>query len=162
MTTKPTYAKTVMLFLQRISLKKPGTFFDVGAHIGTYALRVAKMLPNTKVLAIEPSPLSAWLLRKSIECNGLDNVKVIPRAAYSVDGMVINLYFSDFSTGNTIYERHPKRSEIRLTKSIKVQTITLDNLAETNKLTRPIFLKINAEGAEWEILNGAKKANSCC
>jgi FkbM family methyltransferase len=154
----PVYDKSWAAFiLSRVNKLKPNTFIDVGAHLGTFALRVGKMLPNSTIIAIEPTPITAYLLNRAVADNGLNNVKILNKAAFSSSENEVELYFSDYSTGNTIYDKHPKRPDVRLTKYVKIKTITLDDLIRYYKVGKPIVLKINAEGAEWDIINGAEK-----
>lgn len=148
--------------LDSVNKLKPNTFIDVGAHLGTFALRVGKMLPSTTVIAIEPTPVIAHLLDKAVAYNKLKNVKVINKAAYSSSGNEVKLYFSEHSTGNTIYNVHPKRPGVMLTKYVKVQTIALDDIIRDYEVRKPIVLKIDAEGAEWDILLGAYKLLQEC
>jgi tRNA G37 N-methylase Trm5 len=49
-------------------------FVDVGAHIGTFAIRVARKLGHRgKLLAIEGAPETHALLERNIGANGLDH-----------------------------------------------------------------------------------------
>jgi len=159
----PVYDKTWAAFiLSRVNKLKPNTFIDVGAHLGTFALRVGKMLPNSTIIAIEPTPVTAYLLNRAVADNGLNNVKVLNKAAFSSSENEVELYFSDYSTGNTIYDKHPKRPDVRLTKYVKIKTITLDDVIRDCKVGKPIVLKIDAEGAEWDIITGAEKLLQEC
>jgi len=124
----PVYDKTWAAFvLSRVNKLKPNIFIDVGAHLGTFALRVGKMLPNSTIIAIEPTPVTAYLLNRAVADNGLNNVKVLNKAAFSSS-----------------------------------ETITLDDVIRNYKVGKPIVLKIDAEGAEWDILTGAEKLLQEC
>jgi FkbM family methyltransferase len=58
-----------------------GTFLDVGAHVGHYALRAA-LIPGVRVIAVEPNPDTARRLRENIAVNELANVAVVEIAAW--------------------------------------------------------------------------------
>jgi FkbM family methyltransferase len=161
--TSPVYDKQWAAFvLNSVNKLIPNTFIDVGAHLGTFALRVGRMLPSTIVIAVEPSPSTTYLLEKAVADNGLSNVKVLNKAAYSYSGNRVKLHFSEHSTGNTICNTHPKKPKATLAKYVEVQTIALDDIIRDYKVRKPIVLKIDAEGAEWDILIGAEKLLQEC
>ena len=54
-----------------------GTFLDIGAHTGIYALLVATLSPETRVLAFEPEPRIFPALVANLELNGFANVSAL-------------------------------------------------------------------------------------
>ncbi|GGT05765.1 FkbM family methyltransferase [Nonomuraea spiralis] len=64
------------------SFAAPGSaFLDVGAHVGHYALRMARDF--TKVIAIEPNPVALHGLSLNLRLNDVGNVDVHPVAAHA-------------------------------------------------------------------------------
>lgn len=61
-------------------LPNGGVFLDVGAHVGTHSLALA--LKASRVVAVEPNPNTADMLRANIALNGLANVEVVQVAAW--------------------------------------------------------------------------------
>jgi FkbM family methyltransferase len=128
---------------------KSGVFIDVGAHVGRYSIRLGKM-HNVRVLAIEPERRNFEMLERNIALNKLTNVFAVNVGAYSASGM-IPFYLNDHGEGTH-----------SLVKPTKLQTMipveTLDNLIEQLSLEDEVKkIKIDAEGAEVEILKGAKR-----
>jgi hypothetical protein len=94
--------------------------------------------------------------------NGLNNVKVLNKAAYSSGRSQAELCCPDDSTGDAINDRYPKRPEVELTGYIKIKTITLGDVIHNYEGHKPIFSKIDADCDEWDILTSAKKILQGC
>jgi len=122
---------------------------DVGAHAGMFTVKVAKSVGNRgSVIAIEPEPRNLALLRYNIERHSLTNVKVISKAVHS-KRTTVNLYLQTLSVHHSLFYRSGDY--------IEVEADSLDNIVSKLGLDRVDFVKIDTEGAELEILRGAKK-----
>ena len=128
-----------------------GVFIDVGAHIGRYSIRLGKNA-NIKVIAIEPEKNNFLLLKKNIYLNNLTNITAINKGVYSSPGN-IPFYLADSGEGtHSVFMQTDKLTET----SIPVDT--LDNMVDKLNLHDRISkVKIDVEGAELEVLKGAKK-----
>ena len=133
--------------------RRDEVFIDVGAHIGKYALRGAKIVGNGgMVLAVEPAPINYQTLVRNIELNKLRNVIPINLAAWNVD---TNL---KFFVGETT-ARHSIKANVGL-GYFEVEARALDHvLSGYNKID---WIKIDVEGAEYETLCGLEQVISKC
>jgi FkbM family methyltransferase len=127
---------------------------DVGAHAGHYTLISSKRVgQNGKVIAIEADPTNFEILNRNIQLNGLTNVIPLNYAAYSKQTK-LKLYLpveeSGFSIYNTIMVNRAKPEE----KFIEVNANTLDYLLQQNGIRYANWIKIDVEGAEFEVLKG--------
>lgn len=126
------------------SLKSRDCVVDVGAHIGLYAIAMAKRLgPHGKVYACEPDTSNRKLLREHIRLNGLGRrIVCLPVAVGSFDGL------TEFA------ENSNSESHIALAgeRTSEVVCMRLDTLFRT---TRVDILKIDVEGFEEHVLRGA-------
>jgi FkbM family methyltransferase len=70
------------------SLVRPGDHaLDVGANVGLYSLFLSRAVgPAGRVVAVEPDPETAELLRENLAVNGCDNVTVLGCALAAQDG----------------------------------------------------------------------------
>ena len=123
--------------------KPIGTVVDIGAHVGMFTVKASFTAKN--VIAFEPSPETFRLLESN--CNGIPNVRLIQKALWSKAGTT-RLYLQ----GNTICNS----LVCRRADFVDVETVTLDSIID-----KADFIKIDAEGAELEILKGAEKVLSC-
>ena len=136
---------------------------DVGANVGFYTILFSKIISGTrKVLAIEPTPLASEYLRKNIDRNGCaGSVVVFEGVASSKRGdCLINVVsgMEEFSSIGKIV--HPSVA-LEHAVSITVKGDTIDNLVSDFGL-EPGFIKIDVEGAEYSVLNGANDTIRRC
>ncbi len=120
-----------------------GALIDVGAFIGTFALRHRKQF--SKIIAIEASRANFEQLVHNVEINGaVSQVTVIQAAASSKAGEVA-LYLSSEDTHSTI-----GAGAMEL-----VQAVTLDAVWRAAGMPKVDLIKIDVEGAEIAVLEGA-------
>lgn len=128
---------------------------DVGANVGFYTVMAAKHTTR-KVLAIEPTPNALKLLRENIDRNGVGpRVAVFEGAASNVAGeLTINTPVGKEEYSSLVSVVHAgAQSETML--QIQVKTKTLDQIIQLHHLD-PGFVKIDVEGAEHLVFEGAK------
>ncbi len=129
--------------------KKDDIFLDVGAHIGKYALQVAKLVgDNGYVVAIEADSMNYVSLKKNIEYNMARNIFAFNLAAWDCD-TTLKLFLSDSSLA------HSAKTDFKH-GSIEIKARALDNLLQEIGIDRVDWVKINVEGAELETLKGLK------
>jgi FkbM family methyltransferase len=121
-----------------------GTVIDIGAHKGLVSCYIAKQYPNVKVLAYEPVKENFAALLENIKRNGLTNIKAHNKAV-TEDGRKVNIFTDPIgnSGGSTLYGDG---------NSQEVESVTLAQIFKSNKIDRLALLKIDCEGAEFEIL----------
>jgi FkbM family methyltransferase len=127
------------------------TVIDVGAHVGIYSLLAsAKVGPNGKVIAIEPSPANACLLRQHLSFNQSRNVEVIEAAVADKPGQVTFNYRRNATDPGSFANSMAYNIS---GESANVQVRTLDDVCSN---LSPAVIKIDVEGAELLALRGAK------
>jgi FkbM family methyltransferase len=128
-------------------VKPKGIIVDCGAHIGLFTLRCLKSLNAAFVIAIEPNPSNARLLRMNLLINGMDRFLLIEAAAGSSNDE-IKLFLDNLSSRSSVVRE--------TAKYIRVKQVKLDDVIPA--LTQRIdFIKIDVEDAELEVLKGASK-----
>jgi FkbM family methyltransferase len=129
---------------------KGGNIIDIGAHIGTFTLALSALCKIQNGIAIKPSPKNFALLKKNLTINGLTNCHCEQAACYSSSGEMD--FYED--TKNTALGSLRAGGTRR--NSIKIKVKTIDNLVP--KTWKSIaLLKVDAEGADLDVLSGAKK-----
>lgn len=135
-----------------ISHVRPGMCtFDIGAHLGYYSLLLAKCVgPGGRVVSFEAAPGNFSTLKKNILINNLDQIDLINMAVFSRPGMIgMSVSPTDTGSGDWSINRQLNAG------SIQVQTISLDQFCEAHRVS-PDFLKIDVEGAEYDVLVGGR------
>lgn len=123
---------------------------DIGAHVGFYALYVSQINRHAKIFSFEPVSENYNLLKENIAKNSLDNVKAFNLAVGGQIGEGRIFCFRDQSA-HSIY----KKSE----KSEVVNCTTLDDIIKDNDIQKISVLKLDCEGAEYDILNKASDSS---
>ena len=140
---------------------KPGQgFYDIGGFVGWYAIAAAQSVgPQGQVVTFEPVPETAKLLRRHLELNrGVDRVRVIEAACSSAFGFasmpVWPINSTTWASGNALFNVLPQTD--MQPDHIPVSLIRLDDFwAAGGPL--PNAIKIDVEGAELWVLEGAQK-----
>ena len=131
--------------------------YDLGASIGYLSLLMARKAKS--VYAFEPAPHAAEEIRKHAAANSFHHITVVPAPVSDCPRPVV-FSLTDAAYGSRIVESDSPWPTLKLT------TITLDDFAAANPL--PDFLKIDVEGEEARVLQGArsilrsKKPILCC
>ncbi|MBI3182683.1 MAG: FkbM family methyltransferase [Myxococcales bacterium] len=135
---------------------RPGmTVLDVGAHHGLYTLLAATMVgPGGRVIAFEPSPRELEHLQAHVRLNRLENVS-LERLALGEGERSSDFYVCQGRETGCNSMRRPNVPD-RLER-IEVQVQSLDCYLERAGVTRVDWVKLDVEGAELEVLRGAKR-----
>lgn len=133
---------------------KPGdTVLDIGGHIGLFAVVTAKLVgPGGKVFSFEPTPFTRSVLQEVVdlnECSGIVEVR-----AEAVSSKCGNAIF--FDTGVTISNANSLVKTSDDCAEIRAALVSVDEFAAERDL-KIDCLKIDVEGAEVEVLRGARK-----
>lgn len=134
-------------------LREGDVCIDVGAHEGRHLFPMVEcIVPTGRALAFEPIPRLAQGLTTKISEAGFDGfVSVNQMALSNTEGETTFMVAEDAPGYSGILQRHYD-VPTRVTE-INVIMSRLDTLASS--FDRLDYLKIDAEGAEWHILQGA-------
>lgn len=133
---------------------KPGmTFIDVGANKGDFSLIAAKIVGDKgRVLSFEPEPNNFNWLKKSKELNKYKNINQFEMALANTNGNT-QFYLSEKSGWHTLIPSLPNRS----VRTININKRTLDSIIEKSDQKIVNMMKIDVEGAELEVIQGARQ-----
>lgn len=125
---------------------------DIGAYIGLYTFAVAALAPQGKVVAFEPDPRSAKRFAAALERTSWKHVELCPQAVGA----------NETATTLTL-GAYPPQSSLQgaatpqATEQHRVQQTTLDSYCTRAGLRRVDVIKIDTEGAELNVLRGARE-----
>jgi FkbM family methyltransferase len=135
-------------------------FFDVGANIGLYSVYAAVRHPRLRVVAFEPEYANLHLLRDNIVWNGLGG-RIEPYAlALSDRSGLSRLHLQDLTPGAALHsesaDARPRTdSGHRVVWWEGICVMRLDDFCAERAL-RPHAIKIDVDGAERRVLEGAR------
>lgn len=136
---------------------KPGdVLFDVGANVGAYSLVAAKFFKGAvKVFAFEPSFLNFVQLNKNIAVNDCAKEITPLQIALSNQKGLIEFQFSSLLTGAALHSLKNVSDLKNSSYQQKVVAYRLDDLIKEFHLPVPNFMKLDVDGGEETILQGA-------
>lgn len=140
----------------RFALSPGDTFVDCGANVGAHACVLAEHVGRKgRVVAIEPVPELADRLARNCELNRLRNVTILRKAAAAEVGR--RRFFAPGEAvenqGQGSFYAHEQSSW----RPIEVETEPLDDILARLRVKRVRAIKIDVEGAEFEVLRGATR-----
>ncbi len=124
--------------------------WDVGANVGVYSCLFAQKFPGAKVVAFEPQPEVASLLRRNVELNGAENVSVMEVALsdrFGEGGMGSSGSELPVNTGATFL----------VDEGEGVDVFRGDDLLRCRRAPCPSVVKMDIEGLEVRALNGMRR-----
>ena len=147
--------------IERFLPKQGDIVVDIGAHMGRYTIIGSKRVgAQGKVVAIEAHPSNFEMLNRNIKLNQLTNVIPLNYAVFSKETK-IKLYLPDEESGytmhhsimsNYVFTKYKDKTE---DKFVEVSANTLDYFLQLEGITYVNWIKIDVEGAEFEVLKGA-------
>lgn len=123
---------------------------DVGANVGVYTLTLARKC--AEVHAFEPHPDVRYRLTENVRLNNLENVLISPYALSDTEGEAVLYSAAHANQGQASLEQ---RDDLVTPNRCRLQT--LDNYVTEVGLTRLDLVKVDVEGAEFDVLRGGAK-----
>ena len=117
---------------------------DVGAHIGLFSLLVSQFCRTGKIFSFEPIRDNFDLFVSNLELNHIQNVFPF-NVGVSKNSGGLNLFLNDDQSAHSIF---PNGS-----KSIAVDSISLQKIFDEKKISLCKLLKLDCEGAEYDIID---------
>ena len=142
----------------RTVLPEGGVALDVGANVGWHTLLMARLVgEGGRVLAAEANPSVRKRLEDNLKLNRFRQVEIIPYAIANAEGTV-EFYGPDADdpdsgNGHVVADAATGRGEI-----IRVETRRLDVILPATQIERLDLIKIDVEGFEWPVLQGAEQS----
>lgn len=134
-----------------LKARQPGVLWDVGANDGTHTYPFAAH--GFECLCFEPQPTCAEYILEVAKLNGFEHIAVIPCAVTERDDVEYQFYVSESTWYSSLSKRNVERFEPA--HETVVKSVTLDSVAQKRGL-RPTMIKIDVEGAEWSVIQGAR------
>ena len=126
------------------------TVCDIGGGIGDFTIFVASLNPQNVVYSFEPTPDSFKVLQENLKLNQIENAQAFPQAIWSEDGQIV-IDTTVGEPGQFTSKEIGANKQVDSGKVI-VPSITLAQAFEATGIALCNLLKIDCEGAEYEIL----------
>jgi len=134
---------------------KPGMhIIDIGAHLGLFSVCSSQLAGSDgKIICLEPTPGTYEVLKKTLALNKCDNVIPLQQAVGAVKGETVFFVSSTAACNSNSLVANVSEGN---TEKYNVNITTIDDIVNTYQLN-PGLIKIDAEGAELDVLKGGIK-----
>jgi FkbM family methyltransferase len=129
-------------------------FVDCGANIGWYSVLAGAL--GAKVVAFEPMPANAALLRANFDRNEFANGAFIQERALGDRPGTGELHLSETNQGDHRLHVGKVSDSAKQRRTVSVEIIRLGDFWNQTKLMRPHIIKIDTQGSEAAILRGSR------
>ena len=125
------------------SINNDDVIIDVGAHIGLFALFASQFCKNGKIFCYEPIKENYKILIENIEMNQIQNI--FPNnLAVTKETSRVKIFLNDDQSGHSMF--------IQNKNFVEVDSKSLSDIFIDNGIKECDFLKLDCEGAEYEII----------
>lgn len=141
------------LYSEINNIFNPSLVLDIGANYGITGVNFAKKFPNSHVILIEPDKKLGSYINKNLNQNNLTNFSIIGAMCGDINTDKHDFFLNpNSSQDNRVKAPNPSWQKC-ITSSISLDTILLT----TEHDLRFVFIKIDTQGYESNIINGAGK-----
>ncbi len=149
--------KQIKYFLDRVKLGE--RVFDIGGHNGQYAVLFSSLVgKDGEVVTFEPDSSARAILRRNLALNPCaSNVHVEDIALSDEDGSHVFYSNEGDSMSSLVRSGLGTNATAPSVTEYRVATMRLDNYLPAKGIPNPHWIKLDTEGAEINILRGARK-----
>ncbi len=124
--------------------KGKNILLDLGAHSGYYTLLFKTINKEATVYSFEPVESNSRYFQKHMELNNLKKIKHFKHAVSDKEGVM------KFAKGNSVGGKLSEAGDM------EVSVVKLSTMLEDKKIEVPDVIKMDIEGAEFEVLTDLK------
>ena len=124
-------------------VKEDDVIIDIGAHIGLFSLFASQYCKNGKILCYEPVKENFEILIENLELNKINNIAPF-NFAVSKNDEKTKMYLNSDDSAHSIFSSGEN--------FVEVESTTIKTIFDENNLDHCNLLKLDCEGAEYEII----------
>lgn len=140
-----------------LHIQKIKTVIDVGAYIGAFAFAMRMILPDAQIYCFDPLMENISSINKNLGKWG--RIKTFQSALGNRKG-IVQFNLNDFRASSSILEMDPRHRkafpETTHSTKLEVPIARLDDFLPEMNIKQPVYLKVDVQGFELDVLQGAK------
>ncbi len=150
------FLKAIQKFYSKNSVPTELVLFDVGANIGNYAVELNNMFPDKRII-YSFEPFKEVYNKLQTLTNTIANFKPI-QEGFSNKKEVLSFYTnSEYSEIGGVYDKDFSQFGFSTEKVEELNFDTIDNFCKNNGVNKINMLKVDVEGHDFFVLEGAKE-----
>ena len=147
-------------WIESFKIKNKIIFWDIGANIGLYSIYAALRYPDIEVISFEPSTSNLRVLSRNISINKLEKkIKISQFPLTSEQNQYQIMKERDFieGVGENVFgvDYNWQGKNFKSSNNYKIYGTSMDYLIKNKILSMPNYIKIDVDGIEHLILQGA-------
>jgi FkbM family methyltransferase len=147
-------------WINNFKKKNKMIFWDIGSNIGIYSIYAALKHKNIEIISFEPSTSNLRVLSRNISINKLENkIKIFQIPVGNKKNKFLTMKESAFMEGSALHafgeNYNYEGKKFSSNNSYKIYGTTINYLINQKILDIPDYIKIDVDGIEHEILQGA-------
>ncbi len=137
-------------YLKYFKNRNPQIIIDIGANVGYFTIFAKTYFPAAKIYSFEPFSKSYEQLKEQIKLNNFSDVFTFKKAVAQKTGTAELNIVGDCGE-NTLVKKSTAK------EAIQIETISLEDIFNKEKIASCDFLKVDCEGSEYEIFYNLPK-----
>jgi FkbM family methyltransferase len=133
---------------------KPSIIFDIGGNIGITSIYLSSIFPDAKIYTFEPLPENFEILKKNVKY--YKNIQAFNIGLGSKNGN-FKVYLSDDSENFGGVSLYPDPIGNKMDSYVRCEVKNINNVIKDLNIKKIDLLKIDTEGAEYDILTSIEK-----
>ena len=129
---------------KKIQIKKDDVIIDIGAHIGLFTIYVSQFCNDCRIYCYEPIKENYDLLVDNIKLNNIKNTTIYQKDVTDKSS-IVRIFLNQDNAAHSIFTESNKYEDI--------ESISLKDIFDSNKIQKCDLLKLDCEGSEYIILN---------
>jgi FkbM family methyltransferase len=148
--TQAIFEQEIIPYFDALESFTPSLIFDVGAAEGQFAIAAINHFRGCSAYAFEPALRQRILLRRNARLNGVNTLAIEPVGLWKENDL---LPFRTAGAESSFAPVSRFKGQFEFPETVRV--VSLDNWMKDQQSPKPDLIKMDAEGAELEILDGA-------
>lgn len=133
---------------------RQGAFLDIGVNLGQTLIEVKGVDPEREYVGFEPNSSCVFYVEELIRVNNFSNVKLIPVGLFNEEKILkLDLYDDNITnSGGSVIRDYWSYNNYVVQRSMLVPVFSFSKVKNSLNLPRFDVIKIDVEGAEYEVL----------
>lgn len=148
--------KQVVEYIKKAIKENNPTIFDIGANVGGYTSMLSKIWNEQAIIhCFEPSRKTFNQLIENTK--GINNIIYNNLGCSDIEQNMLLYSYSNLSGLSSVYNRNLDHVNLKTNEVSTAFFTTIDNYCKKNNIEHIHFLKMDVEGHELSVLQGANK-----